>query len=748
MLSLRSLSPRDSSRYVRGARGLWGALLASVMLVAASCSDAFGPSKPGLDPGTAGGTGVPIGEPICESARPGCPCDVEGERLVCGQLESQVGEQKVCGLGYSVCTEGVFAPCIINNTITLAALPPEEEPISGNYPASLGGLGPCAANPCDPTCQHFNDTPTGLSNGDAGILATDAGLTLPSNDAAVPDPTCTGGTTQSCVHSVCSVGVKLPTGCDNPKAPAPPFGCVASVCAAMPSCCLTAWTASCAALVPSKCNVDCGNVAGTCVVCYKDAIDHDGDGFAWSQGDCADCDVNVNPGAYDFAGNGADENCNGVADDEPTNCDTGLAMASASAADHAKAIDLCRTTTAGAVGPAKTWGVITSKLAQADATQVPHALSYGILSTFGPSNLPQKGASMAVYSSGTARAKGDTGWVNPNGQSGSFDQKKTSAYPAGFPKNKSGCANGTGSAYDSTGLVLSVRVPTNARSFSYKFNFFSSEYPEWVCTAYNDGFVALLKTGYLPANPAANSGNISFDSANNPVSVNVGFFTVTSGPKLTNTGMDGSCDGKICGGATDWLTTTAPVVPGETISLQLALWDTGDHQWDSFVLVDGFTWSVDSATISTVKSVPPPPQTYAEGTFVRDFDASTVCPLGSNPVWGLWSWAAVTPSDTSITFSVQTADTVAGLGTAPVDALQFSNPPGPAALAGQPAVAKAGLPNTSAGSAVVNSTLFAKNRPRNLPFVRVTSRLKPSTDKLSAPTLSAWDLQVSCLPDE
>ena len=122
-------------------------------------------------------------------------------------------------------------------------------------------------------------------------------------------------------------------------------------------------------------------------------------------------------------------------------------------------------------------------------------------------------------------------------------------------------------AFDSVDLKARIRVPTNAHSFSYRFNFFSSEYPEWVCTAYNDGFVALLKTGYLPANPAANSGNISFDSANNPVSVNIGFFTITSGPKLTGTGMDGICDGKICGGSTDWLQTTAPVVPGETINL-------------------------------------------------------------------------------------------------------------------------------------------------------------------------------------
>jgi hypothetical protein len=741
---------RSSSRYLQGARGLWAGLLATVVVLAASCGDPFADRKPGLEPGVAGSSGVPIGDDeTCDPPRPGCACEVEGERVLCGKVESQIGEQKVCGLGYSVCTEGTYAPCIINNTITLAPAPPDAGDLGpGNHPASLGGLGPCVNNPCDPTCQHFADTPTGLSSGDAGILATDAGLTLPSNDASVPDPSCTGGTTQACSHSVCSAGLKLSAGCDDPKAPAAPFGCVSAVCTAMPSCCLTAWTGACAALVPGLCKVDCGNIGGTCVVCYKDAVDHDGDGYSFAQGDCADCDANVNPGAFDFAGNGIDEDCNGTADDEPTLCDNGLAMASASAADHAKAIDLCRTTTAAAVGPAKTWGVISSKLVQADGTQAPHALSYGILSKFGPSNLPQKGASMAVYSSGTARAQGDLGWVNPNGQVGSFNQGKSCAYPAGFPKNKSGCPNGSGTANDSTGLALSVRVPTNAHSFSYRFNFFSSEYPEWVCTAYNDGFVALLKTGYLPANPAANSGNISFDAANNPVSVNIGFFTITSGPKLTGTGMDGICDGKICGGSTDWLQTTAPVVPGETINLQFALWDTGDHVWDSFVLIDGFTWSVQSATIGTIKPPPPSPPTYADGYFIRDYDASKLCPLGSSPMWGLWSWAAQTPSDTSIAFTVQTADTAAGLPTAPADALQFSNPPGPEALVGQAAVARAGSPNTSAGSAAVSTTLLARGRPRNLPYLRVVSHLTPSVDKLSAPTLSAWDLQVDCQPDE
>jgi hypothetical protein len=360
---------------------------------------------------------------------------------------------------------------------------------------------------------------------------------------------------------------------------------------------------------------------------------------------------------------------------------------------------------------------------------------------------------MAAFSSGTARASGQSGYVNPNGQTGSYDQGKTCSYPSGFPKNASGCPNGSASAYDSTGLQLSVRTPTNAKSFAYRFNFFSTEYPEWVCTAYNDGFVALLTSAYVPANPATNSKNVSFDSANNPVSVNIGFFTVTSGAKLTGTGMDGTCknpnngSNQICGGGTDWLQTTAPIVPGETIDLQFNIWDTGDHQWDSIVLIDDFEWSVNPATIETKKPLPPSGPVYNDGWFVRDYDATNVCAPGETLVWGHWSWGSTTPGNSQIEYYVRTAATQIGLDTAPEDALQFSNPPGPVALKGTPAIAKAAT-STTAGAAVVDTTLAAKSRPRNKKFLRVRSHLVPTTDKTAPPVLSAWNLQVTCVPSE
>ena len=59
----------------------------------------------------------------------------------------------------------------------------------------------------------------------------------------------------------------------------------------------------------------------------------------------------------------------------------------------------------------------------ADAKTAPNSLTYGILAQFGPNNLPQEGKKMAVFSTGTARAPGDAGYVNPNGQVSSYDAK-------------------------------------------------------------------------------------------------------------------------------------------------------------------------------------------------------------------------------------------------------------------------------------------------------------------------------------
>ena len=137
---------------------------------------------------------------------------------------------------------------------------------------------------------------------------------------------------------------------------------------------------------------------------------------------------------------------------------------------------------------------------------------------------------------------------------------------------------------DTTTLSLTLTVPPWSSSFSFQFNFMSAEYPEWIGSVYNDFFTATLSSG-------AYSGNVSFDAAGNPITINNAFFSVTSSSALSGTGFDGGV-----GGGTGWLTTTAPVVPGETATLVFSIGDVVDGYWDSTVLIDNFQWGVDVIT--------------------------------------------------------------------------------------------------------------------------------------------------------
>lgn len=531
--------------------------------------------------------------------------------------------------------------------------------------------------------------------------------------------------------------------------------CVAAICAQDPTCCGASWHAGCLARVKDACKIDCSRdtATNTCVACYKDAtltLDFDGDGFSPAQGDCRECDPQVNPGAYDFAGNGADEDCDGTVDNAPASCD-GALTPGGDAWNHAKAMGLCTVAQNGK------WGVVSADFVRADGvTPCTDSLQREITASFGGGNSPTEGGQMSVFSSGAARASAESGYVQPNGHG---YWANTSSTPAHAVPAASGCNAGT-AGYDSCGMKLTIKAPTNANSFAFNFDFFTSEYPEWQCTSFNDAFVAYYG-GSL--NTQADK-NISFDSVGNPVSVNNGLFTIPGGspppasgshPQLNGTGFDGVCSNSysgskympssICGGATGWLNTTAPVKPGEQITLQFAIWDTGDRQWDSTVLLDNFRWSPTTASIETgVYSAGTGGEpTLVEAPFIRDYDMSTSCKPSQRPQWSLWSWSASTPADSKIEFFVATASTAAGLATAPEDPLEFSNPPGPSALAGQHAVAHSSAASQTGAASILN-TLAKNNRRIDLPFLRMRSQLIPSSNKHKSPSLSSWNLQASC----
>ena len=57
-------------------------------------------------------------------------------------------------------------------------------------------------------------------------------------------------------------------------------------------------------------------------------------------------------------------------------------------------------------------------------------------------------------------------------------------------------------------------------------------------------------------------------------------------------------------GATRWLETQAPATPGSIITMRFAIWDAGNYEFDSTVLIDNFQWIANGAV--TVVTMPPP----------------------------------------------------------------------------------------------------------------------------------------------
>ncbi len=354
-----------------------------------------------------------------------------------------------------------------------------------------------------------------------------------------------------------------------------------------------------------------------------DGLASGGDSAIDDDSGCAFCGVdasgdgapacNPNPANFDVPGNGCDDDGDGIVDNPSGACDTGLPAASPTAAQFAKAIGIC---------PAKgdTWGVTSATYTQGvGSVKVPLAQQYGTAAKFGTGVSARQGSVLGILSSGVAAAQ-DCGTGEFKGNVCSNSGK--GAPPPGYPKAAGTCPI-SAIANDIVNVVLKVQVPANAKGLAFDFNFYSGEWPEWVCTTFNDSFVAWLTSTAFKGK--AGDFNISYDPSNNPISVNNSFFQACS-PKnlscpnmpkpatctlgnaeLQGTGFfisgDNQCGSTDSGGgATGWLTTTAPVTPGEVITIQFMVWNTGDEAFDSSVLIDNWQWQ---ATTTTVTTQPP-----------------------------------------------------------------------------------------------------------------------------------------------
>ncbi|MFH2009062.1 MAG: MopE-related protein [bacterium] len=399
-----------------------------------------------------------------------------------------------------------------------------------------------------------------------------------------------------------------------------------------------------------------------------DTQDNDGDGFTEANGDCCDSGLEpacgglppdqVHPAAPEICGDGIDNNCNGFidnaepdgdgdgalpcvggvpydcddqdADRAPTHienttdgidndCDTLIdeaptpCGACAGEAGYPAALDICD------------WWFVSGNMEPSS-----DPWGHGCRSTLANSTgiVPHQGSEFLVLSSGNVDASGGNCTGSNCLQENGFNiGNGLQSDPEEGPANLF-------TVYDQVQYHLVLQVPTNVYSFSFDFAFFSAEYPEYVCTGFNDEFYAIIQSlhpdyaaftcnGIVPAHPGgapggSNCRNVSFDGNNNKISINAAFienpqdpanWSYYLGPNLPGTGYQlyddnaNNCWGGLAGctppayncpdrvgGSTAWLTTTANVLPGETIRLIFDIHDESDDYWDSRVIIDNFRW--------------------------------------------------------------------------------------------------------------------------------------------------------------
>ncbi len=177
---------------------------------------------------------------------------------------------------------------------------------------------------------------------------------------------------------------------------------------------------------------------------------------------------------------------------------------------------------------------------------------------------------------------------------------------------------------DPSAVTVELRVPPNALGFQFDLMFVSVEWPEFLCDFFNDTFEAVLESSAVDDGAPT---NVAFDINNNPITVNVGFFELPSEwttdlsslphaatEDFEQTCSQGSaqgctlpeyCDGQsnvsFKGTGSGWLTTRAPVTPGETLRLTFLVFDEADFALDSVAFLDGFRWLPFAPPVGTVK---------------------------------------------------------------------------------------------------------------------------------------------------
>ena len=144
------------------------------------------------------------------------------------------------------------------------------------------------------------------------------------------------------------------------------------------------------------------------------------------------------------------------------------------------------------------------------------------------------------------------------------------------------------------------------------------------------------------------------------------------------------------------------------------------------VLMDGTVQKRIPVRITVPPDLPRYPET---GSYWRTYDSTTSCGLRQRPDWGVMNYSTSTPGTTAVEFEIRTANTVAELDRA--TPVTYRIPPKP-----------------DRGSFDVGAYLVAGGRMNFLPYLRVKSVLRSSSDREESPTMTGFELRFTCVDME
>lgn len=199
---------------------------------------------------------------------------------------------------------------------------------------------------------------------------------------------------------------------------------------------------------------------------------------------------------------------------------------------------------------------------------------------------------------------------------------------------------GPGNATDIVQLELKLKVPDGATSLTFDFKFFSEEFPAFIGSTFNDGFVVEVgeSTFTVDGSSLNAPGNIVFDEDGNPITIN------DAGTLGQNESWaSGTAYGReVNGGATRSLETTIPLSANtDEITLIFSIFDVADRVYDSTVFLDDFrfdsTQELELVALEVNQSIQnwknEVPLIKDKPTIVRAFLQSTISDSSEANVW-------------------------------------------------------------------------------------------------------------------